>query len=161
MGGVWATAMTGSGGVLSGVGLRSCLCANCNGRATLGPTLGIWHCSGDEWDDTFDELCVTCVMLLVKAAKVNRLATASGLGLAWDYVRGYYAREALEMAKRETRRWYLILILADKPFSTWTMFGPQFSPLLVRVLTFVVGPEPFLQEIDACPGRKVPVTWAL
>ena len=104
---------------------------------------------------------MTCVMLLVKAAKVNRLATASGMGLAWDYVRGYYAREALEMAKRETRRWYLILILGDKPFSTWTMFGPQFSPLLVRVLTFVVGPEPFLQEIDACPGRKVPVTWAL
>ena len=79
------------------------LCPNCNVWNTLGPTIGIWHASGNEWDDAFDELCVTCIMLKVTAAKVNRLATASGLGVVWDFVRGHYAREAQEIAKREAR----------------------------------------------------------
>ena len=139
-------------------------CPNCNVWTTLGPTIGIWHASGNEWDDAFDELCVTCIMLKVTAAKVNRLATASGLGVAWDFVRGHYAREAQEMAKRETRRWYLTLVLGGKPYGTWTMFhdsrylpycqGDQ-ETMVMRVVKFVVGPQAFLQAIDTCPSNAV------
>ena len=43
------------------------------------------------------------------------MATARALGSVWDfYMRSYYAHEARGIAKRETRRWYLTLVLMGK-----------------------------------------------
>ena len=58
---------------------------------------------------------------------VNRLATASGLGIVWDFVRGHYAREAQEIAKREARRWYPTPVLSARRPNTFHHYYPSYA----------------------------------
>ena len=117
------------------------------------------------WDTSLDDRCLRCIMLMAKAAPVNRLATARGLGGVWDSIRSHYACEALAMAKKETRRWYLTLVLMGKPYGAWTIFSKMrrlpyndygrfpdcisdTETIVMRVVKCVVGPQVFLKESD-------------
>ena len=89
-------------------------------------------------------------MLKVTAEKVNRLATGRGLGVVWECMRSHYAREARHIAKRETRRWYLTLVLMGKPYGAWTIFN-VLSLTTKRVVELVVGPQ-WLHPFSMAPG---------
>ena len=90
---------------------------------------------------------------------MNRLATPCALGLVWDFMRSHYKREAREIAKKETRRWYLTQVLVGRLNINPTVFyilqqKDAFSTSFVEpVLTFLLGPQTFLTPIDTCFKR--------
>ena len=119
--------------------LRVLVCAHCNVSTVLGPTVALWMATGCDWDPAFHEWCVTCIMLKVTAGKVDRLATRRGLGVVWDCMRSHYAREARQIAKRETRRWCLTVVLRGHAYGGPTIFSELWS--LPEIVDFVVSPQ--------------------
>ena len=133
-------------------------CVVCNASTNLSVSFPTSTNDGTDMHDW----CATCIMLKVTAAQVNRLATPCALGLVWDCMRSHYKREARAIAKKETRRWYLIRLLVGTSYCMLkdaTIFSilqlkDAFSTSFVEpVLTFLLGPETFLTPIDRCFKR--------